>query len=353
MPDDTHTKRLDTAVPEIIDINEELHDGEIPRITIIDYSTNEYKEYIVTSVDDCVSPPPGINVRWINIDGIWNHEVVEKIGTAFGLGPLIIEDIFTRDQQPKTECHTEYGLVVTRMFRCQNASPIISEQVSVVFGPQFVLSFQESEGDVFQPVRKRLQDEKSRLRTSGADYLAYSLIDTIVDNYFAVLDRIGDAIEVIQEKLITDPSIDTLRSLYMLKRKILDFRRYIIPMREVARQLERDFEGLFKKSMRPYLRDLYDHIIQVADHIENYREWLASMLDIYLSSVTNRLNDVIKILTIVSTVAVPPTMIASWYGMNFRYMPELEMLYAYPLVFLLSAGISITMLLIFKKRGWF
>ncbi len=340
------------TAPKTIECVATVSPDQIPRITIIDFNENYCREYTVSSVDTCVPPPEGINTRWINVDSISNIEIINKIGTAFGISPLIIEDICSKEQQPKTEIHIGYALVVIRMFRCQNKGHILSEQVSIVFGPRFVLTFQEVEGDVFQSIRKRIYDERGRIRTSRADYLAYSLIDTIVDHYFAVLDMMADIIENIQEQLITDPSTKVLRDIYEIKRKMLEFRRYVLPVREAIRQLEREPDNLFRKTTRPYLRDLYDHIVHITDHIENYREWLASMLDIYLSSVTNRLNEVIKVLTIVSTVAVPPTMIASWYGMNFRYMPELESIHAYPLVFLLSVGVSIVMLLMFWRKGW-
>ena len=323
------------------------------KLTVFDYSQGSFNEWIATSPDQCVPAPENIAVRWINIDGLHNVNVVDRVCANFGLHPLTVEDLINTDQQPKVELTQEYAVVLVRMFRFgQDNSDIISEQVGIVFGQRFVLSFQMVEGDVFDPVRRGVREQGSHIRNSGADFLAYSLIDAIADHYFAVLDEISEDIERTQEKLITNPTANTLRHIYVIKRRNVELRRYTWPVREIAVKLEREGGQLCKKTTLPYLRDLYDHIIQVTDHIEIYREWLSSMLDIYLSSITNRLNEVIKLLTVVSTIAIPPTLIGSWYGMNFRYMPELNEPLFYPLLLIITAAISVSMFLMFRRKHW-
>lgn len=353
MPARTPKRVPNTDTPPEQPSHAPLQPTEGPRITVFDYSEQDCREWHPTSSLECVPPPDTISVRWINVDGIFDTRLVEEIGTRFGLSPLTIEDITTKDQQPKAEIHPEHGIIVVRMFRFAGLNhEIITEQVSIVFGPKFVLTFQEIEGDVFDPVRRRILDAGGRIRKGGSDYLAYSLVDVIVDYYFVILDEMSNMIETAQERLITNPSGDVLREIYQIKRRVLELRRYTWPAREVVLRMEREGGQLFKKTTLPYLRDLYDHIIQVTDHIEIHREWLSSMLDIYLSSVTNRLNEVIKVLTVVSTIAIPPTLIGSWYGMNFKFMPELNNYYFYPVLMIVTAAISVAMLLMFRRRQW-
>ena len=323
-----------------------------PRIYIFDYTEAKFTEGQVESVDECKPPTDKSTIRWINVDGIHNHDMISKIGESFGLHPLTVEDIFTHDQQPKVEALPENALVIMRMIRTkQQDNTVVSEQVSLLIGHNYVLSFQEEAGDVFDPVRRRIRDPGSRIRKSGADYLAYSLMDLIVDNYFVLLNEISERIEKSQEQLIVEPTAETLRVIYDLKRAMAEMRRYTWPVREIALRLERESPQMFKKGTLPYLRDLYDHVIQITDHLEIYREWLGSMLDIYLSSVTNRLNEVIKVLTVISTVAIPPTVIGSWYGMNLL-VPEFQSEFTYPIVIILTLSMMIAMLTFFRRKRW-
>ncbi|RDE14351.1 MAG: magnesium and cobalt transport protein CorA [Candidatus Thorarchaeota archaeon] len=326
----------------------------IPKITVFDYSQSEFNQWSTTSVDVCVPPPKGVTVRWINVDGIRNHEVVEHICQCFGLHPLTIEDITTPDQQPKVEILPEYALIIIKMIHHTGPdSRMVSEQVSIVFGKDYVLSFQEIQGDVFDPIRRSITEGSGRVRRGKADYLAYGLVDMIVDFYFSILTEIGEKIEDAQEQLIANPSTEILRDVYDIKRKVIELRRSTWPVREIVLALERDGVQMFEKTTLPYLRDLYDHVIQITDHIEIYREWLASMLDIYLSSITNRLNEVIKFLTVLSTIALPPTVIGSWYGMNFvNQMPELNWPFFYPALMAVMFSMMIVLFIIFKRRHW-
>lgn len=323
-----------------------------PRIYIFDYNEGQSTEREAESVSECKPPSDKSTIRWINVDGIHMSEIVTKIGESFGLHPLTIEDIFTPDQQPKVEALPEYALITMRMIRTEGQNgPVVSEQVSILLGLNFVLSFQEVEGDVFDPIRRRIREGGSRVRKSGADYLAYSLMDLIVDNYFVLLNQISESIELSQEKIIIEPTAETLRDIYELKRAMAEMRRYTWPVREIALRLEREAPQMFKKGTLPYLRDLYDHVIQITDHIEIYREWLGSMLDIYLSSVTNRLNEVIKVLTVISTIAIPPTVVGSWYGMNLL-IPEFHSELAYPTVIIITLTLMALMLTFFRRKHW-
>jgi magnesium transporter len=229
---------------------------------------------------------------------------------------------------------------------------INTEQVSLILGSNFVFSFQEGGGDVFDPVRERIRNNKGRIRKMGADYLAYTLLDAIVDNYFIILEKLGERIEVLEEKLVTVPTPETLKLIHHLKREMIFLRKAVWPLREVIGGLERGESPFMSQSTKVYLRDVYDHTIQVIDSIETFRDMVSGMLDIYLSSVSNRLNAVMKVLTIITTIFMPLTFIAGIYGMNFKYMPELEWPWSYPIILLLMFGVGIFMLFYFKKRKW-
>lgn len=229
---------------------------------------------------------------------------------------------------------------------------IKTEQVSLILGSNWVVSFQENEGDVFDPIRERLRTDKGRIRKMGADYIVYALIDAVVDNYFAVLEKIGDKIEEIEDELVTNPAPETLRAIHDLKRQMILLRKSVWPLREVINRLERWESKLINKSTDIFLRDVYDHTIQVIDAIETFRDVLSGMLDIYLSSVSNRMNEVMKVLTIIATIFIPLTLVAGIYGMNFKYMPELEWVWGYPFVLLIMLAVGIVMLFYFRRRNW-
>jgi magnesium transporter len=232
------------------------------------------------------------------------------------------------------------------------SSEIEPEQISLILGPNFVFSFQEREGDTFNTIRERIRNSKGRIRKMGADYLAYTLFDSIVDNYFIILERLGEKIEFLEEKLVSQPTPETLQVIHHLKREMIFLRKAVWPLREVVGGLERGESSLIKESTRIYLRDVYDHTIQTIDTIETYRDMVSGMLDIYLSSVSNRLNSVMKVLTIIATIFMPLTFIAGIYGMNFKYMPELEWRWGYPVIWLIVIGIGVFMLLYFRKKKW-
>jgi magnesium transporter len=327
--------------------------AEFPKITIMDYSEAHFQEKEVKTIEECFLFKETPTVTWINIDGLHQVEILEKLGECYGFHPLVLEDILNTDQRPKIEDYGEYLYVVLKMIDQGNQSnEILTEQISLILGPSFVISFQEKEGDVFDPIRERIRSGKGRIRKMGADYLAYALLDSIVDNYFIVMEKLGERIEFLEEELVKRPIPETLQTIHHLKREMIFFRKAVWPLREVIGSLERGELPLVKETTRIYLRDVYDHTIQVIDTIETFRDMVSGMLDIYLSSVSNRLNAVMKVLTIIATIFMPLTFIAGIYGMNFKHMPELEWKWGYPTVWIAVILIGVSMLIYFKKKGW-
>lgn len=327
--------------------------AETSKITLIDYDENQFQENEVKEIGECFVFKEKPTVTWINVDGLHQVEILEKLGECYGLHPLVLEDILNTDQRPKMEDYGEYLYVVLRdLDYSDESNEIETEQISLIVGSNFVFSFQEREGDAFDPIRDRIRNNKGRIRKMGADYLAYALLDSIVDNYFIILEKLGERIEWLEEKLVAHPTDETLQSLHHLKRELLFLRKGVWPLREVISGLERVESSLINEPTRLYLRDVYDHTIQAIDTIETYRDMVSGMLDIYLSSVSNRLNSVMKVLTIIATIFMPLTFLAGIYGMNFKYMPELEWRWSYPLVWLIMVGIGVSMLVYFKKKKW-
>jgi magnesium transporter len=326
---------------------------ETTRITIFDYDESQFQEKEVQSVEECFPFKDEPTVTWVNIDGVHDVGIVGKIGEYFGVHPLVQEDIVHTGQRPKMEDFDDYLYIVVKMlFFDEERGEISAEQVSLIVGDRYVISFQEREGDVFEPVRERLRSRKGRIIKQGADYLAYVLIDTIVDNYFAILEKTGDRVESLEEELITDPSPETLTVMQRMKREMIFLRKSIWPLREVISGLERDESPIIKESTHVYLRDVYDHTIQVMDTVEALRDMIGGMLDIYLSSVSNRMNEVMKVLTIIATIFIPLTFIAGIYGMNFENMPELKVPWAYPVVWVVMVTVGILMVAYFKRKRW-
>ncbi|MCW4009852.1 MAG: magnesium/cobalt transporter CorA [Candidatus Bathyarchaeota archaeon] len=326
---------------------------EKTRIRSISYDDTHFEEKENKKIDETFDSANKEGVTWINVDGLQRVDVIEKIGKHFNLHPLTLEDIANTEQRPKMEDFGHYIYVVLRMLRYdQQGNEIISEQLSLILNSNLVLSFQESEGDVFDTVRERLRNEKGKIRKMGADYLLYALIDAVVDNYFAVLEKLGEKIEDIEDQVIANPEPATVQVVHNLKRQSIALRKYVWPLREVVNGLERCESGLISKATGIYLRDVYDHTIQVIDSVETFRDVLSGMLDIYLSSVSNRMNEVMKVLTIIATIFIPLTLVAGIYGMNFTYMPELSAQWGYPLVLLAMVLIAVVMLAYFKKRKW-
>lgn len=326
---------------------------EITKITILDYDETQFQELEVQIVDECLPFRDSPTVTWINVDGIHQVDILERFGECFGLHPLVVEDIVNTEQRPKVEDYGEYIYVVLKMLQYDaTGREIITEQASLVLGERYVISFQEREGDVFDPIRERITSNKGRIRKMGADYLAYAIIDSIVDNYFVVLERLGEEVEFLEEELVTNPTPVTLQTIHELKREMLFLRKSVWPLREVIGALERGGSRLIQESTGVYWRDVYDHSIQVIDAVETLRDMLSGILDIYLSSMSNRMNEVMKVLTIIATIFIPLTLIVGIYGMNFRYMPELEWHWGYFMVWLVMLTVGISMVVYFRRRKW-
>ncbi|MCX8189889.1 MAG: magnesium/cobalt transporter CorA [Candidatus Diapherotrites archaeon] len=321
------------------------------KIEVIDYSENSFEEKTLEKVEDCLPFKEKKNVTWINVVGIHETQEIEKIANKFGIHPLTIEDIVNTNQRPKMEDFENYVFVVLKMVYYSNEN-LNFEQISIILGENFVLTFQEKEGDVFGLVRERIRKNKGKIRKMGSDYLAYSLVDAIVDNYFSVLEVLGEKIEQIEDKLIIKPEQKQLVALHQIKRDLLFLRRASWPMREAIGQMHRGGSKLITHTTEVYLRDIYDHTILIIDTIETYRDIISDLFDIYLSSISNKLNEIMKVLTIIATIFIPLTFITGIYGMNFEHMPELKWEYGYYLILLIMAILGISMAITFKKRGW-
>jgi magnesium transporter len=309
---------------------------------------------VATVMSDCYIRKEDPYISWINIDGVHNVEIIRALGEQYNLHPLLLEDVLNTELRPKIESFDRYLFVLLKMLTYNaKTCEVEAEQVSLVLGENFVISLQEErEGDVFDPIRARLENANGKTRKAGADFLLYSLVDMIVDNYFVVLEKLGERLEDLEMEITGSPDQESLKALYQLKRELITVRKSVWPLREIVSTLERDETSLIKKETRKYIRDVYDHTIQVIDTTESYRESMSSLLDVYLSSISNKTNEVMKVLTIISTIFMPLTFIAGVYGMNFQHMPELEWRYGYFLVMGIMFIISLIMIYFFRRRKW-
>lgn len=290
-------------------------------------------------------------ITWIDVDGVHQPEIVEEIGTLLDIHPLVLEDILNTAQRPKMEDFGKYIFVVLKMLSLEE-NEIASEQISFILGQNFVISFQEREGDIFDPIRERIRHAKGKVRKMGSDYLVYALADAVVDDYFAVLEKIGEQIEDMEDEVVTNPTSETMQTIHNLKRNIILLRKSTWPLREVISELERGETVLIDEKTGIYFRDVYDHTIQVIDIIETLRDVVSGMLDIYLTSISNRMNEIMKVLTIIATIFIPLTFIAGIYGMNFVYMPELGWHWGYFAVLLSMIFVGACMVVYFRKKKW-
>jgi magnesium transporter len=327
--------------------------SETTRLTLLQYNEQRAVEQDIKSAPECLALRDSPGVSWINVTGLHEVEKLAQFSEAFGLHPLVIEDILNTDQRPKLEDYGEYlYIVIKRLGDGAPANEISTEQISLILGKNLVISFLESDSGVFNGVKDSILNNRGRIRRLGADYLVYALMDAVVDNYFAIFERLGERIEELQEIIVSRPTPASMQTLHALKRELLFLRKSVWPLREVVSGMQRGESTLIHKDTWVYLRDVYDHTIHVIDTIETYRDMLASMLDIYLSSLSIRLNEVMKVLTIIATIFLPLTFIVGIYGMNFHYMPELGWHWGYPLVLLVMVGIAVGMLAYFRRKKW-
>jgi magnesium transporter len=323
------------------------------RIRVIDYDETHYEQREVTDIKDILKYKKTNTITWINFDGIHNPELIEKVGQEFDLHPLVMEDILNTDQRAKVDDYEDYIYMVARMFyNIRGIDEIHSEQISIIVGKTFVLSFQETEGDVFDILRDRLKFNKGKIRKMGSDYLGYCLLDIMVDNYFSIIEKIGEDLEGIEDELTGEPSPNTLQRIHNLKQRMIFLRKSVWPLREAISRFQRLENHLIADETKIYMRDVYDHTIQVIDAIESYRDTTSSMIDIYLSSISYKMNEIMKVLTIISTIFIPLTFIVGVYGTNFHYLPEVSWKYGYFMmwtVMIVSAGF---MLYYFRRKNW-
>jgi len=325
--------------------------AEPAKISIIHYDQAQKEEFKAIDEIPRLLKQPG--VTWVNVVGLTDVGAIDHLGRMFNIHPLIEEDIRHTRQRPKMEDLGESLFMVCRSLRAEPQAPAIhSEQVSVILGPNYVISFQENRDELSPALGPRLAMEQGRLRRSGADHLAYCILDIVVDEYFDVLEALGERIEFLEEEVVSKPSRATLAVIHSLKTQLITVRKSVWPLREVINRMLDGQSPLIDESTIPYLRDVYDHTIHCVDTIETYRDRVAGILDIYLSSISYRLNEIMKVLTIIATLFIPLTFLVGWYGMNFKYMPELQWEYGYPMVIVISVLTVIGLLIYFKRRQW-
>lgn len=328
----------------------EVPPTERSTLTVLTFDADHVLEVQVGSLDEI---PPSVGVLWINLDGTHDVEMVRGLGEKFGLHPLLVEDVATVGQRPKFEEFDPYVFIVLHMLAVVGDDfQVDEEQVTFVLGDRLLLTFQERPGDVFEPVRERIRQGSGRLRSRGADYLCYALMDATVDSYFGVLERLGHATEAVDADLTADPGPETIRAIHDLKRETLILRRSVWPLREVLASFARCEASIVTEETQVFLRDVYDHAIHVIDTTESMRDVVAGMMDLYLSLVGNRTNEVMRVLTVMASLFIPLTFLAGVYGMNFHYMPELALRWAYPALLGLMGVVAAALLIYFKRKGW-
>jgi magnesium transporter len=326
---------------------------EKARITLINYDQDRLEEKMLNRIEESFAYKDSPPVSWINIDGLHEVQAIEKIGTHFGIHPLTMEDIVNTGQRPKVEDFEDYIYLVFKMLKFEETTGhIASEQVSLIVGPHYLLSFQEAEGDVFSSVRQRIHKGRGRIRAAGPDYLAYALIDAAVDHYFLMLEKMGERIEHLEEQLLVQATPQILQAIYDLKRELIYFRKQVWPVREVLNAWQKTVSTLIQEANKIFITDVYDHTIQVIDTIESFRDIISGVMDLYMSTESNKMNEVMKVLTIIATIFIPLTFVTGIYGMNFKFMPELEWRWSYPLLWALLILIFLGMMTYFKRKRW-
>ncbi|MCK9386881.1 MAG: magnesium/cobalt transporter CorA [Sulfuritalea sp.] len=359
-PSRSHTraaKRLSQATKVGLAPGALIHLGERkteqPAITLIEYGEGELLEYCFASTAEAKAHTPRLPVLWLNVHGLHEPEVMAEIGRRFKLHPLVLEDILNTNQRPKIDDYGDYLFMVARFFEIDGDNQqISSDQVSLILGRNFVLTFQERPSGRFDPVRERLRQNRGQIRKLGADYLAYSLLDAIVDRYFTILESIGERTEELEDTMLERPRPGSLQAVHQLKRETLNLRRSIWPLREVINSLTRDDNRFFSPETRPYLRDVYDHTVHAIESLEANRDVIAGMLDIYLSAVSNRVNQEVRALTVVAIIFMPATLISGVFGMNFKTMPLLDLPMGFMIAIGMMATVATTLSIIFWRRRW-
>ena len=326
---------------------------ETVTISVFRYNERECLEERAVSLARALELHDETSVTWINIDGLHDTDLIQSVGEHFGLHPLVLEDIVTTGQRPKIETYPDYLYISLRMLEQKSSKAgFVNDQLSLVLAPNLVLTFQEYPGDVFDPVRERIRNKVGRIRRLGADYLAYALVDMLVDTYFVILEEYSEVAEVLEDELLADPSPAALQKVTSLKRELLFLRKAVWPLRELLSSLQRDESVLISAEVQTFLRDVYDHAIQVIDTVETLRDILSGLHDFYLSSVSFRMNEVMQVLTIVGAIFIPLSFLAGVFGMNFDEMAGLHWRYGYPMFWLITIVIVSGQIWFFRSRKW-
>ncbi len=337
--------------PGTVPVNDGLPAQPV-RITVIDYDASHFQEKIVGNISECFPFRDTETVTWINVDGLGNPKLIEELGKCFTIHPLILEDIFNTGQRPKMEDLDQYIYLTLKMLSYPDTVQDIKiEHISMVIGHNFLISFQEDIGDIFDPVRERIRKD-GRIRKFGPDYLAYALIDIIVDNYFTVMEKLEEQVEDLEEELVESPTPASLQKINRLKKDMIFLRKSVWPLREMINNLERSESTLIREPTRIYLRDVYNHLIQVIDTLETFRDLVSGMIDIYLSGLSYKMNEIMKVLTLIATIFIPLTFVVGLYGMNFKNMPEIEWEYGYYSVLAVMIVMVAGMLTYYRKKKW-
>ncbi|MDN3723474.1 magnesium/cobalt transporter CorA [Aequorivita sp. SDUM287046] len=324
----------------------------VTTLDIIDYSKEHFHRFETNNIHEAFNYEDSTNITWINVNGLSNTQDIVTLGNHFELHPLIQEDIVSTYQRPKIDEYEEYLFLVFKMLHYDDEQ-LTKEHISLVMGKDYVLTFQEAEGDVFGDLRERLEHGKGRIRGAGSDYLMFAILDAVVDNYFTVIEFLSNKVEILEDKLFDDKGDPNIaEEIQELKKEILQIRKAVVPLREVINRLEKLEIPLIEERTNKYIRDLYDHIIQVNDSVEIYREMIWSLMDMYMTTISNKMNEVMKVLTIMASIFIPLTFMAGIYGMNFEFMPELHLRYGYYYFWGAMIVVFFGMLWYFKRKKW-
>jgi len=334
-----------------------VHVGEVHthehKISVINYNKSTLKKHTIKSIEELLPYKTTDTITWVIVDGLKDVSIIDAIGQHFGIHVLVLEDILNTHQRPKFEEFDGYLYIVIKAISLGNDDFNVEyEQISLLILNNFVFTFMEKPDALFDPILNRIDNDKSQIRNLGPDYLAYIIMDTVVDEYFALQDAFDELIESVEDKLLSDPSSETLSIIQKIKRELIFLRRTVSPLRELLAAIQRSESPLLNEKTRRYFGDIYDHAIRIIEAIESYRDLIAGMLDIYLSSVSNKMNETMKVLTVFASIFIPLTFIAGVYGMNFEYMPELKWRWGYPALWFIFIGVSVFLLRFFKKKKW-
>lgn len=334
-----------------------VHVGEIhevvSRISLIDYNKDSIEEKSIKSIDEVIPYKDRDTVTWLIVEGLSDVGIIESIGKLFDVHPLVLEDILNTHQRPKFEEYDSYLYIVLKGLMAEEEKFSVNyEQISILVFDNFVITFKEKIDDLFLPVMQRIRGSKGRFISMGADYLTHSIMDIVVDQNFLLVDALADTIDAIEDEILSHPTVETLNSLQAVKREVIYMRRYTSPLRELLSSLLRSESRIIKESTRIYFRDVLDHVLRVSEAIDSYRDILSNLLDIYNSSISNKMNEVMKVLTVFASIFIPLTFLVGIYGMNFEYMPELKWRWAYPALWVVFVAITVSLLVYFKKKKW-